>query len=209
MHKIVLYLRSSPRVWNIGNPKTKKPPTENRKGNKKLRVSAYWKHRNTRPLRYGHGKYPSALRCARTTQWEYDPWHKRTAGPHLCCTWERSEASRGPSTKSASSVLPSLSPLPFLPLPRSLARTHAREPKTKDGSHGRKRKTQKESDHNPLFFSTLTKMRWEERDEDFTSGEEEQRRKSERETSAAHSARTCHSHSSTPVSSALNGSYAH
>jgi hypothetical protein len=133
MHKIVLFLRSSPRVWNIGNPKTKnttdRRKRKNTKGNKKLRVPAYWKHRNTRPLRYGHGKYPSALHCARTTQWEYDPWHKRTAGPHLCCTWERSEASRGPSTKSASSVFPSLFASSFPPsssLARSLARTHAR-----------------------------------------------------------------------------------
>jgi hypothetical protein len=97
---------------------------KNRKGNKKLRVSAYWKHRNTRLLRYGHGKYPSALRCARTTQWEYDPWHKRTAGPHLCCTWERWEASRGPSTKSASSVFPCLF-APFSPPSSLLARSQA------------------------------------------------------------------------------------
>jgi hypothetical protein len=173
--------------------------------------SAYSKHRSTRQLRYGHGKYPSALRCARTTQWEYDPWHKRTTGPHLCCTWERSEASHGPSTRWASSGIP----LSFRgPLFSSLASTRKHESlkqrtalsNTRGKKNQRKEKNQVLITTHCCFPHFLNLVR-EERDEDFTSGEAEQRLKTAGGTRAERSARSCHRHS-TPVSSALNRSYA-
>jgi hypothetical protein len=149
--------------------------------------SAYWKHRSTRQLRYGHGKYPSALRCARTTQWEYDPWHKRTTGPHLCCTWERSEASHGPLTRWASSGIP----LSFRgPLFSSLARTRKHESlkqRTALSNTGGKKNQVLITTH--CCFPHFLNWVREERDEDFTSGEAEQRQKTAGGTRAERSAR--------------------
>lgn len=116
----VINLDESPRFHKQNHRKTQLPIQLNlfihsityvsaRKSGEKIdlwiKFETYWRHHKTTQHHCDHGRFQGVGHYRRTRQWECDPWRRRIADLHLCCTSGTSRDVRVPSSISASSSL--------------------------------------------------------------------------------------------------------